>query len=600
MRAPADPKPIKIKTPDEYHGDRSELETFLLQCDLYIWHNQDRFQTENEVMFVVTYLRGKAFKWIQPHLKDYLENTDTDREPETRATFANMESFKEKIRRMFGDIDAERTAERELMGLVQKGSAAAYAAQFQLIAANMSWYDNALNAQYYRGLKESVKDDLVRGERPDELQTMIDASIRIDNRLYERRMEKSGRNAPVAVGRKTLKTPRAHHDPYGLQPMELDATERRQGRFQTKRSPRGAKTPIVGKPFKGKCYNCDRTGHLARDCRQPKKQKQALATTGKAQKKGQLASTQVDHAMMSWTACYDDGCKTHRSDKDGSGWYPKPPRSRQALQVTKKEPSWRTPTSSTAQAVPSDQQTQQRLAWRPTEFQGMQAEVLTTPVTVQSTLSAEGAVSSEEESTEEESGSDISPLDLTEEPREMVPVRDPITGGYPPEVWNQAYSDICELMEDNTTQPEFEEKIRRIKIRLTAYEVRQRSAVSFSELYKEVYNLVLGKPVAATERVRWLGQMLDSMPRPGYRYYDIVREHPPMDCKFTRDGGYVTPEGGYIPRELRQKVTALRQEFAARDPWVNPGRRVDPSEFKYNGTPIPAEDSSSGSSESGN
>ena len=94
------------------------METFLLQCDLYIWHNQDRFQTENEVMFVVTYLRGKAFKWIQPHLKDYLENTDTDREPETRATFANMESFKEKIRRMFGDIDAERTAERELMGMV--------------------------------------------------------------------------------------------------------------------------------------------------------------------------------------------------------------------------------------------------------------------------------------------------------------------------------------------------------------------------------------------------------------------------------------------------------------------------------------------------
>jgi hypothetical protein len=27
---------VKYKVPDEYHGDRGELETFLLQCELYI------------------------------------------------------------------------------------------------------------------------------------------------------------------------------------------------------------------------------------------------------------------------------------------------------------------------------------------------------------------------------------------------------------------------------------------------------------------------------------------------------------------------------------------------------------------------------------
>lgn len=29
---------------------------------------------------------------------------------------------------------------------------------------------------------------------------------------------------------------------------------------------------------------------------------------------------------MSWTACYNDDCRNHLSDKEGPGWYPKPPR----------------------------------------------------------------------------------------------------------------------------------------------------------------------------------------------------------------------------------------------------------------------------------
>ncbi|RPB14710.1 hypothetical protein P167DRAFT_533704 [Morchella conica CCBAS932] len=34
------------------------------------------------------------------------------------------------------------------------------------------------------------------------------------------------------------------------------------------------------------------------------------------------------HGSMSWTACYDDSCRIHFSDKEGSGWFPKAPRRR--------------------------------------------------------------------------------------------------------------------------------------------------------------------------------------------------------------------------------------------------------------------------------
>lgn len=49
-----------------------------------------------------------------------------------------------------------------------------------------------------------------------------------------------------------------------------------------KTSFRREKANTVGekRPFKGKCYNCDKEGHLARDCRQPKREKGKRVATG--------------------------------------------------------------------------------------------------------------------------------------------------------------------------------------------------------------------------------------------------------------------------------------------------------------------------------
>src|ERR1700761_2862137 len=36
------------------------------------------------------------------------------------------------------------------------------------------------------------------------------------------------------------------------------------------------------------------------------------------------AKRAIEHAVLSWTACYDDGCFVHLSEKQGR-WYPKKP-----------------------------------------------------------------------------------------------------------------------------------------------------------------------------------------------------------------------------------------------------------------------------------
>ena len=45
-----------------------------------------------------------------------------------------------------------------------------------------------------------------------------------------------------------------------------------------------------------------------------------------------------EHACLSWTACYDDYCRVHLSDKQGSGWFPRKPRRRQELNVIQRKP----------------------------------------------------------------------------------------------------------------------------------------------------------------------------------------------------------------------------------------------------------------------
>ncbi len=59
--------------------------------------------------------------------------------------------------------------------------AAKYAAEFQQIAALMDWDDDALVSQYYWGLNKTIKDEIVRMDRPEELQNMINTFININS-----------------------------------------------------------------------------------------------------------------------------------------------------------------------------------------------------------------------------------------------------------------------------------------------------------------------------------------------------------------------------------------------------------------------------------
>jgi hypothetical protein len=43
------------------------------------------------------------------------------------------------------------------------------------------------------------------------------------------------------------------------------------------------------------------------------------------------------HALLSWTACYQDDCDVHRSEKEGSGWFPQRKKGKKSKRQTEGE-----------------------------------------------------------------------------------------------------------------------------------------------------------------------------------------------------------------------------------------------------------------------
>ena len=64
-----------------------------------------------------------------------------------------------------------------------------------------------------------------------------------------------------------------------------------------------------------------------------------------------------------------------------------------------------------------------------------------------------------------------------------------------------------------------------------------------------------------------LGEVGEEDEKPAYR--NIVLEIPPKGSRFLKNGGYVTLDGGYITREMREKVSEIRSEYHSKNPKNN-------------------------------
>jgi hypothetical protein len=83
----------------------------------------------------------------------------------------------------------------------------------------IQWNDNVLKDQFYKGLKDAIKDELLKRNKPELLEELIMNIMEINNRFYKRMLERQGIQT-LGSGRTSF----LRRNGQWPQPMELDAT----------------------------------------------------------------------------------------------------------------------------------------------------------------------------------------------------------------------------------------------------------------------------------------------------------------------------------------------------------------------------------------
>lgn len=289
-------EPIKIKEPEPFNGEkRSELQGFLSHCRLMFLANPDLYSTEPlKIFYAGSLLRGTAYNWFEPLLRRYESfyyNPLTTLSPEEFTSFA---SFSDAMTSMFGDPDLKNTKTRELYELKQVTSVAIYVSEFQRISAFLGWNDEALCSQFYKGLRENVKDGILgTGPRPQTLADMMmkaqQIDIRIAERIAERKSQPAGTTAPSRkplslaerISPSPLNPPPAARTQStatpsdGTTPMELDSGRRTTRRLTPQEKDRRLANNL--------CLFCGSSAHFRAQC--PEK---AQSDRRRAERQGQV------------------------------------------------------------------------------------------------------------------------------------------------------------------------------------------------------------------------------------------------------------------------------------------------------------------------
>jgi hypothetical protein len=248
-------KGIKANKAEVFEGKKSTLQRYLTSMDMHLRiNNLGSADPHDKVMFAGTYLKGPAFDWFEPYMRDFQVNEPKKQKPATKKIFGDYDEFKKQIFKAFGNPNLERTAQGKMDALYQgKMTIGEYTAKFHQIASNLSWNESALMSKYYGGLRGKTKDQLALiDDQPDTLDELIETASRIETRQNERWYEEQrhpgnwkGKNKPNRKDRD------------GDVEMQLNAAV-------------GDNAQQGKKKFDGKCFKCNKQGHIARNCRSGK------------------------------------------------------------------------------------------------------------------------------------------------------------------------------------------------------------------------------------------------------------------------------------------------------------------------------------------
>ncbi|KAI6806108.1 hypothetical protein KC342_g18998 [Hortaea werneckii] len=245
--------------------------------------------------------------------------------------------------------------------------------------------------------------------------------------------------------------------------------------------------------------------------------------------------TEPNHKAMSWTGCYDDYCKTHESDKQASGYYPKKPRKarmeinmmmrRQPLQQMRdlgnfqrgrSPPPLNWEDADLQENTPPEQE-EELLEEEESPQNNDPAPELTGPNLEQLQMIAQTVAAQDDSSSEEEYTDDEEPDDL----------------------------------EVSTFTIQGSEPIKRIMI----FIMHQLETV-FPKIQgkRRLHPIEFDNMLNRIRAMFWNYRLVNV----DYDAAAYVQERPPIGSTFQPDGSYGTPDGIHIPRSVRERIQIVK------------------------------------------
>ncbi|KAI5624628.1 nephrocystin-4-like [Silurus asotus] len=239
--------------PGTFSGEAAECRGFLLQVNLYIEMQPQRFPSErSKVAFFISLLSGRALAWAQS-LWDSAS-------PVLNAYALFTAHFLE----VFSAASGVLTTADQLLSLRQgSDDITAYSLRFRTLAASSGWNESALLSIYRVGLSPEIKQAMAIYDDRMGLEEFIGKSIGLSQRLAA--------------------CPPIHH-PSGTHPATTPASDTEPMQLGSQRLSRRERNSRLAT---GKCLYCGDPGHsIARCTRRP-------VRTADAEDEGLLVSAQT-------------------------------------------------------------------------------------------------------------------------------------------------------------------------------------------------------------------------------------------------------------------------------------------------------------------
>ena len=245
----------KVKDLKTFDGKKQKLRSWLTAANLQLV-NKGIEGEERKVRFIGGYLEGLPWDWFEAILRESDERPRTEWSKRTTRILGSYAEFKKALGQVFGEKNERQTAAEKLQRLRQTGTVTSYITEFQVITSSLDWDSEALEDKYLEGLKPEVRKALIYyPNEPENLEELFDRTQRIDKGLQEQK-EFNNKGSYRYPGNGSHGFKRNH------QTYHTD----RDGDVRMK----GAKVNMEKARKERLCFNCEKPGHQARNCRKPK------------------------------------------------------------------------------------------------------------------------------------------------------------------------------------------------------------------------------------------------------------------------------------------------------------------------------------------